>query len=286
MTSDTKRKTLVYLAGVAILTVIIAVALQHLELKPGIPFPALADRGGQSLPKQDLRGLPISISDFWKAIISLSLLIAILYTSYQLLRHANWSWQDVLKSLAYTSMLFLVVAFILWILLSGGSSTFTPAEAPPPPPMEKQTGPPLSPLPVILIWVVGSVLAASLVGMGLWIIFRPADRANPDQLSLQAEWALQALKKGLDLKNVIVRCYWEMGQVLQEEQGIEMKTAMTVREFERLLAARGVPPLPVHQLTQLFEMARYSHQPTSSEDERRAIDALTAIMQYSRTTKS
>ena len=35
---------------------------------------------------------------------------------------------------------------------------------------------------------------------------------------------------------------------------------MTAREFEALLEKRGVPNPPVHQLTALFEVARYAAQ--------------------------
>jgi len=260
-------------------------ALQRLELKPGVPLPAPANEVVQSQPKQGLSELPIPISDFWKAVVSLFLLVVIIYAGYRLLRSATWDWRDAVKSLANIIVLFLIVACILWILLSGTGPASGPAAETLPPPVAEQTGPPLGPLPLHLIWLSGLGLAAILVGVGLWIIFRPAGRASADRLTLQAEWALQALKMGLDLKNVIVRCYWQMGQVLQEEQGIEMKTAMTVREFERLLEDRGVPHLPVHQLTQLFETARYGHRATSAEDERQAIDALTAIVQYSRATR-
>lgn len=284
MTSDTKRKTLACLVGVAILTVIIAVVLQRLELKPGVPLPALANGVAKPQPEQGLPELALSISDLWKAILSLCLLTALIYNGYRLLRSATWRWRDIAKSLFYISLLFLIMAGILFALLSGASDTFGPSAEEPPPPIVAQSGPPLGPVPLGLIWLVVLALAATFVGVGLWVIFHPAGRAGADRLTLQAEWALQALKMGLDFKNVIVRCYWQMGQVLQEEQGIEMGTAMTVREFERLLEARGVPHLPVQQLTQLFETARYGHRATSAEDERKAIDALTAIVQYSRAT--
>jgi len=285
MTSDTKRTTLAYLAGVVILTAIIAVALQRLELKPGVPLPTLSGEVVQSQSNQVSQGSPITLSNFWKAVVSLSLLAAIIYIGCRLIRDAAWSWRDALKSLAYAGGLFFLVAFILWALLVGAGATSDPAAEPLPPPVVEQTGPPLGPLPSILIWLSGLGLAATLVGVGLWFIFRPESRTDTDRLTLEAERALQALKRGFDLKNVIVRCYWQMGQVLQKEQGIEMETAMTVREFERLLEARGVPHLPVHQLTQLFEMARYGHRAASAEDERHAVDALTAIVQYSRVTR-
>jgi Domain of unknown function (DUF4129) len=286
MTPDAKRKTLACLAGVAILTVIIAAALQRLELKPGVPLPALVSEKEQPQPAQVPPRLVITVSNFWKAALSIALLAAFIYTGYQLLRSVTWNWREVIKSLVYTSVLFLIAAAILWALMSGRISKSKPVVEIQPTSVAEEAGPPLGPVPQGLIWVVVLCLAATLVGVGLWVILRPRDRASTDRLTLQAEWALQALKRGLDLKNVIVRCYWQMEQVLQEEQGIEMETAMTVREFERLLEARGVPQQPVHQLTQLFETARYGHRATSAEDERQAVDALTAIVHYSRAMRS
>lgn len=280
MTSEAKRKTLACLVGVAVLTVILAVALQGLELKPGVPLPDLSSQGGQPQQKQALPGPAISLSNFWKAAISISILAAVGYTGYLLLRSVSWNWREVAKSLAYTSALFLIAAAVFWGLLSRRISIIKPAAETPIPAVMEEAGPPLGPAPLSLIWIVGLGLAIALVGAGLWFILRPADRASPDRLSLQAERALEDLKRGLDLKNVILRCYWQMGQALREEQGIEMETAMTVREFERLLEERGVPHLPVHQLTQLFETARYGRRATSAEDERQAVAALTSIMQY------
>ena len=133
-------------------------------------------------------------------------------------------------------------------------------------------------MPSGLIWLVWLGLAAALAGLGLWLVVRPPARPMPDPLQLEAERALQALNDGLDLKNVILRCYSQMAQVLKREQGLEMEVAMTAREFERLAEARGVPPAPVHKLTQLFEAARYGHRPPGPGDERQAVDCLTAIV--------
>jgi Domain of unknown function (DUF4129) len=57
---------------------------------------------------------------------------------------------------------------------------------------------------------------------------------------------------------------------------------MTAREFEALLEKRGVPSPPVHQLTRLFEMARYAAQAPGPAEEAQALDCLQAIAQYSR----
>ena len=93
---------------------------------------------------------------------------------------------------------------------------------------------------------------------------------------------MQALRTGRDLKNVIVHCYRQMSLALQKEQGIELEETMTAREFERLLEARGIPHDPVHQLTRLFEAARYGFEQPHPGDEQVALDCLNAIVQYSR----
>jgi Domain of unknown function (DUF4129) len=60
---------------------------------------------------------------------------------------------------------------------------------------------------------------------------------------------------------------------------------MTVREFEQLLETKGLPRDPVHQLTQLFEAARYSLRQFTPADEQTAFDCLSAIVQFSRERK-
>jgi hypothetical protein len=282
MTADSKLKAIACLAGAMILTALVAAALPRLELKPGVPVPAWANGVGESAPAGDLAGSSISTSTLWKAIISLFVFVAVVYNGYRLLRSATWTWRDLGLSLLSTITPLFVAAAVLFILISNMRSTEGTVSEEPLPLIVAQSAPPLGPLPAGLIWLAGLGLAAMLVGMGLWFLLRPAGRPASDGLTLQAELALQALKRGIDLKNVIVRCYWEMGQVLRQEQGIEMEAAMTVREFENLLMARGVPHPPVHQLTRLFESVRYGRRAVSADEERRAVDCLTAIARYSR----
>jgi hypothetical protein len=105
-------------------------------------------------------------------------------------------------------------------------------------------------------------------------------------LGLEAEKARQALMTGLDLKDVIVKCYRQMSLALEKEQGIERKDSMTTREFESLLEAAGVPHDPIHQLTQLFEAVRYGNWQPNPMDEQKAIHCLEAIILYSREAKN
>ena len=278
MTDKARRKTLVYLLAVIVLTVVIAGALPRLELRPGLPLPGIAAGSGQA-PNEEINPLPtITVSAFWKAVLGILLAAGLIYNVYKLLREAAWHWRDVLRSLGNILIAVFVLSMLL-LVVSGPLYPPEPVPAEPPPPSVAVAGPPLGAVPSLLLWLVGLALAAALVGVGLWLVLRRP--AGSDRLKLEAERALEALKLGVDLRNVIVHCYWQMAQVLKQEQGLEMDSAMTAREFERLLEARGVPPEPIQQLTRLFEAARYGSRPPGSEAERQAVDCLTAIVQYS-----
>ena len=278
MTGEAKRKTLAWLMGVVILTIVIAAALPTLELKPGVPLP-LPESAPYGAPSAEaLPWLAISISAFWKAVLGLFLVASLVYTVYRALKETVWIWRDVLRAILYLIPITLILVGLV-LALSRVRVTLQPVELEIPPEMPEIPGPPLGAVPRGLIWLVWLGLAAALVAFGLWLAFRrPAHR---DRLKLEAERALQALKAGLDLKNVILQSYWQMTLVLQEEQGYEREAAMTTREFEHLLQARGVPAAPVHQLTQLFEAVRYGRRAPTSDDERQAADCLTAIVRYS-----
>jgi hypothetical protein len=285
MAPNVKRKILACLLGIIILTVLVAAALPRLELKPGVPLPGQPTGTGSMRP-DEIWPLPaISVNSFWKAVLGILLLAGLIYNLYRLLKDARWSWKDVVRSLFYLALPILALVAVIFIL---SRVPFTlPAAQPemiPPTPVPVE-GPPLGAIPSGLIWLVWLGLAAALAGLGLWLVFRPPARPMPDPLQLEAERALQALNDGLDLKNVILRCYSQMAQVLKREQGLEMEVAMTAREFERLVEARGVPPTPVQQLTQLFEAARYGHRPPGPGDERQAVDCLTAIVRHGQAGK-
>ena len=88
----------------------------------------------------------------------------------------------------------------------------------------------------------------------------------------EAEAALTDLSAGVDLKNVIIRSYQKMTFSLQEEQGIERSSNLTVKEFEHLLISKGFPAVPIHQITSLFEKVRYGELEVSIEDENKVVN--------------
>jgi hypothetical protein len=119
-----------------------------------------------------------------------------------------------------------------------------------------------------------------------WLIWR--SRLKPpdslEQLAREAQGALDALKGGADLKDTVIRCYFEMSRVLNEERGIRRERAMTPREFEVRLSELGLPEQHVVQLTRLFEGVRYGSRVTGEREADQAVASLTAIVDACRST--
>jgi hypothetical protein len=132
-------------------------------------------------------------------------------------------------------------------------------------------------------WVMAIGLAlfvsAVLVVTG-WLIWRsrlkPSD--SLEQLAREAQGALDALKGGAELRDTVMRCYFEMSRVVSEERGIRRERAMTPREFEVRLGELGLPERDVVQLTRLFEGVRYGSKETGEREADQAIASLSAIV--------
>ena len=279
MPADIKRKTLTFVVIAVIMTVLIAAALPQFELKPGVPLPASQVSAGTLSPDQ-VPAVSVSLNTYFEAVLEIVLVLVMAYGSYKLLKGVPL--KEILAPAIKIAILSIVVLCILFLLTS---VHIKPEPLAPEilPPDLKIPGPPLSPLPQGLIWLVWIGLGAGIILLGIWLIRRPPKYAqHGDSLKLEAERALQALRTGSHLNSVIVGCYIQMSQALQKEQEIELEQTMTAREFEHLLEARGIPYAPVHQLTQLFEAARYGYRQPGPGDEQKAFECLNAIVQFSR----
>ena len=254
----------------------------RLELKPGIPLPKW--EGGAGPPAIESQpDVSIRISTFLKALLEVVGILVSVYCVYKFLRGVPW--KEILGPALRIALLALVAIVILFALanLPITSEPLAPEILPP---ELKPEGPPLGSPPAFLVWLVWIGLGLVIVVLGVWVSQRRNQNLRAGvSVEIEAEYALQALKKGLDFKNVIVQCYRQMSAALQKEQGIELEDTMTAREFERLLEAKGLPRDPVHQLTQLFEAARYSLRQFTPADEQKAFDCLSAIVQFSRERK-
>lgn len=144
---------------------------------------------------------------------------------------------------------------------------------------------PASPSP-ILVWIstVGlALLLAAAVVAALWFVWHRRRRPDAvERLAGEARGALNALSLGADVEDTIMRCYFDMGRILEQERGIARTEAMTPREFEGRLKELGLPAQDVEQLTRLFEAVRYGRWVAGEQEKRQAMACLTAIAESSR----
>jgi hypothetical protein len=284
MSYSTKRKTLILLGLVMFITIIIATSLPELKLQPGMPRPSVENGQVVLAPMEEEPLVAISINEFIKTLFAIVLAGSVLYLFYKLIKGSDWrNLGDYIQPIMVVGLISSIIIFLIMLLPKTQGDTL-PMELPLPTITPRPTAPLGSP-PAILLWLVGIGLLVSSILLAIWI-FVPSSRRKTtiDLVGLEAENALQALKNGLGLKNVILKCYRQMSLVIEKEHGIERKDSMTTREFENLLESAGVPHDPIHQLTQLFEAVRYGNWQPNSMDEQKAIHCLEAIMLFSRET--
>jgi hypothetical protein len=129
-----------------------------------------------------------------------------------------------------------------------------------------------------LVFIVSLGLSALILGGGLYLWRRFRRRSSPLELvAKEARKTIDELRSGADLKEGVIRCYFEMNKVLKEQQGLKRQQAMTTREFENHLNKIGLPNLHIKRLTRLFEKVRYGAKNLTSVEDREAIACLSAI---------
>jgi hypothetical protein len=117
-----------------------------------------------------------------------------------------------------------------------------------------------------------------LVAFFLWRRFRP----KPDTQAVvvkEVRRALSNLDSGLDFKDVVIACYAQMCQKLQESQQIKRHRAMTPREFEEHLSNAGIASIHIQQLTRLFEGVRYGAKSSDAATQNEAKLCLQSILE-------
>ena len=277
MTGSAKRKTLILLGLVLIITVMIAASLPQLELQPGMPLPQLVNNQVVIAPIEEEPAASVTLYDLFKTFLILVFVGILLFVVYRTIQGANWrDFEAYIRPILIIGLVLggFFLAMLLRLTPLEFDSLATPVPTPPPPVTS-----PLGEPPPLLLWLVGFILLAIIILMGIWLFRSRSNEVRTiDLVGLEAEKAWQALKTGLDLKDVIIKCYRQMSLALEKEQGIERKDFMTTGEFENLLEAAGVPHDPIHQLTRLFEAVRYGNWQPNPGDEQKAIHCLEAIM--------
>jgi hypothetical protein len=132
-----------------------------------------------------------------------------------------------------------------------------------------------------LVFTVLVVVVFGWVAWRIWrAMMRPASRL--DLLANEAREAIAEIQSGADLKDTIMRCYFEMSNVLHQERGITRGVAMTPREFETRLKQTGLPGRAIERLTRLFETVRYGAYRPGPAEEAEAISCLTEVVEACR----
>ena len=292
--ADRNRRWTLLLAGLAIAAmVLLAAGLSSLELLPGSPAPRVSapeeiEAGSQPALNPNLIQLIVVILGF------LSVLFVAFFVFY------------LLFSADAKKRLLIALGLLLWLLML----YLVSQEGSPPAPQARQApvstvAPTLAPstslppgveVPAIdvtirppswLVWlgaITLALLAVGVVSAIAWLVWsRGRGAPTPlQQLAEEAERALGALQAGGDVNDTIMRCYFQMSEILEQERGIARRRAMTPREFERALQGSGLPREPVALLTRLFEKARYGAAAPAAGDEQQAITCLAAIAEACR----
>ena len=136
----------------------------------------------------------------------------------------------------------------------------------------------------ILVTVVTIVLILAIayaIFRTLLHLARTKSKTPPiEELAKQAQEALGKIQSGLDLKHIIIRCYFEMNRILSKQKGLKRDDGMTPREFENSLIEAGLPMQDVVRITRFFERVRYGAKSLSEQEEGEAIDCLSAIVRH------
>jgi hypothetical protein len=152
----------------------------------------------------------------------------------------------------------------------------TPASEPIPVPTPPQW------VSLLVSFIAVSVIILFVAAILWWFWPRRMKPSPLLELSHEVEQALEALEQGEELRNVVVRCYVEMGHVVNRMRGIKRARTMTPREFEQQLAQFDLPPEPIAELTRLFERVRYGTDDVDAAAEHQARECLSAIMHVCR----
>jgi len=134
--------------------------------------------------------------------------------------------------------------------------------------------------PEWLFLIINALLIFIILG-GIFYLWRRLRPISDERAVVVKEVrrALSNLESGSALKNVVIVCYTQMCQGLQESQQIKRHRAMTPREFENHLSNAGIASTHIQQLTRLFESVRYGAQQTDVTTENEAKRCLQSILE-------
>lgn len=284
MTSNQKKKAMVFLGLCVFITALFAASLSQMELQPGLPSPLL--EGDRIVVPDTARADPInpSVFPFILRLLGILLAIYLLVTLFSVIMGMGWKkLVRILREFSLILGVFIVLILVLSLLrsLPGQPARRLPATTPSEPLIFSPADSP----PAILIWVIGFSLALMAAFLLLYWIRVLRRSHGADLLARRIDEARQNILSGMNLEEVILRCYQEMGSIIHRERAIKRQIYVTPTEFESELCAAGLPEAPIHELTHIFERVRYGHRPPTQSDEQEALRNLQKITNYLRNKK-
>jgi hypothetical protein len=291
-----RRTWTIIFAGLGLLAlVLLAVSLNAVEMRPGQRI-SFGDVAPELAPTPGSAGGPVdSLMNIFRVLIIFAWVFLPIYIIYLL--KSKEARKRLLRDLA----LFAPVLILLYIMSNntqpreGGEMEFGDRG---PPSVELGELPGGDPMPVFVEpppWVttvtsIALAVALTLILGGIvYFVWRRSRREAVEPLRAmerEAQAAIDAIEAGGDLRDVIIRCYLQMIEALNVYRNIQRDRDMTPHEFELYLERRGLPRGPVHDLTELFERVRYGSRNPGRQDERKALNSLSAIVSACQKTKS
>ena len=267
----------------------LATGLPRMDLKPGqiyrLPQASNAVTQTFSLATSEQRRFLTM-----RGLLTLALVVYPIYILISLMtRHGR---KRLARDLA---ILFLLIVFLLWYNQNGEkflAGLSRPAAAVVTQQLDEAEKFPLAVfdpatprwIPVALL-TGGALLLAALVGSIVWRLYSEGERGgsaspvNPHkQIAAEAEQAVQAIQAGAEVKDVVLRTYYNLERILDEQHGMQRQQAVTPSEFAEALGQYGLPKGAVAELTHLFEEVRYGEVKTDVVMQQRALTAFNAIV--------
>lgn len=283
------------MTGLAVLALVaLAASLGSLTLEPGSPLPLK-----QMAPDLQSEAIPDSWGQVLVAIMRVIFILGWVFLPFYII-YLIIS-KEARRQFIRDLMIFLPMLLVLYFLSTNAASRAMVDELTPGMSgksmevMEMPEGvePPVFTEPPDWVTTLTSLVLAiglALLVAGFIFMVWQRSRQRPLQplhlVEKEAQAAIDAIQAGGDLRDVIMRCYYQMLTALSEYRNISRERDMTPHEFEVFLQQRGLPSTPVHQLTVLFEQVRYGMHNPGRQDERAAIASLSAIVSACQRTRA
>ncbi len=282
-----KRRVFLIILGITILGMLgLSIGLTGLPFQPGNMLPLSGTLPYGNYQGFDLPGGPMLLQAL-RIIYIIALLVLPVVMIYLIISPVarRRLIKFLVRILPFVVGLYLFILFLKRLqdtnpqstpLILGGSGTQpAPSVLPTPAPIP-------GPSETAIVWISAgiSLVTVSALAWALWLLWRrrKLDLSPNRLIARQAQSALDALQAGGNLKNTIVRCYYQMSAVINKQRGILRSQAMTPHEFEEYLTTHGLPGEPIHQLTHLFEEVRYGDLEAGAAEEQVALNCLKAIV--------